>query len=262
MPMGTTHLKTKIRKITPRQAPPAIPTPRAGNAANDTPQPSSTDNTAPTAVDENKNNTNDTTSKDSSGNSESPEDVQQQDDGEAGDISLATESGKETFTIYFAAPSFWGNGDYQVYFNAQKVQNGEGNENYVHLLMEKIETLNYPDRYVYKVDLTNSTDCPYDHYNKLEFNKAGTNSWIKAFEKSWTAKSEFANSLYDGNTKTWVKNYQTFDRNNHKSFAGKTMFFQNQSDTNLAKVQAVFYRKNRRQFANSRNHRFGSHRGR
>ena len=215
----------------------------AGNAANDTPQPSSTDNTAPTAVDENKNNTNDTTSKDSSGNSESPEDVQQQDDGEAGDISLATESGKETFTIYFAAPSFWGNGDYQVYFNAQKVQNGEGNENYVHLLMEKIETLNYPDRYVYKVDLTNSTDCPYDHYNKLEFNKAGTNSWIKAFEKSWTAKSEFANSLYDGNTKTWVKNYQTFDRNNHKSFAGKTMFFQNQSDTNLAKVQAVFYEK-------------------
>ena len=127
-----------------------------------------------------------------------------------------------------------------MYFNAQKVQNSN---DFVYLPMEKIETLNYPNRNVYKVDLTNNKDCPYDHYYKLEFHKEGTDSWIKAFEKSWTAKSEFANSLYDGNTGEWVKNYQTFDRNNHKSFAGKTMFFQNQSNTNLAKVQAVFYEK-------------------
>ena len=213
-----------------------------------TTQPSSTDNTAPTVAGENKNNTNDTTSKDSSDNSESPEDVQLQDDGEAGDISLATESGKETFTIYFAAPSSWGNGDYQVYFNAQKVQYGEGDANYVNRLMEKIETLNYPDRNVYKVDLTNSTDCPYDHYNKLEFCKKETNKndvWIQAFVDKWTEKSEFANSLYDYDGSNWklVPNYQTFDRNNHKSFAGKTMFFQNQSNATLAKVQAVFYEK-------------------
>ena len=222
----------------------------AGDAvpSTDTTQPSSTDNTAPTVAGENKNNTNDTTSKDSSDNSESPEDVQLQDDGEAGDISLATESGKETFTIYFAAPSSWGNGDYQVYFNAQKVQYGEGDANYVNRLMEKIETLNYPDRNVYKVDLTNSTDCPYDHYNKLEFCKKETNKndvWIQAFVDKWTEKSEFANSLYDYDGSNWklVPNYQTFDRNNHKSFAGKTMFFQNQSNATLAKVQAVFYEK-------------------
>lgn len=213
-----------------------------------TTQPSSTDNTAPTVAGENKNNTNDTTSKDSSDNSESPEDVQLQDDGEAGDISLATESGKETFTIYFAAPSSWGNGDYQVYFNAQKVQYGEGDANYVNRLMEKIETLNYPDRNVYKVDLTNSTDCPYDHYNKLEFCKKETNKndvWIQAFVDKWTEKSEFANSLYDYDGSNWklVPNYQTFDRNDHQSFAGKTMFFQNQSDTNLTNVQAVFCEK-------------------
>ena len=189
-----------------------------------------------------------TTSEDSSDNSESSDYNQLQDDGEAGDISFATESGKETFTIYFAAPSSWGNGDYQVYFNAQKVQNGEGDANYANHLMEKIETLNYPNRNVYKVDLTDSTDCPNGHYNKLEFCKKETNKndvWIQAFVDKWTDKSVFANSLYDYDGSNWklVPNYQTFDRNNHKSFAGKTMFFQNQSNATLAKVQAVFYEK-------------------
>lgn len=215
----------------------------ADDAVNDTPQTLPADNTAPTAADENKNNTNDTTSEDFSDNSESSDYNQLQDDGEAGDISLATESGEETFAIYFAAPSSWGNGDYQVYFNARKVQNSN---DFVYLPMEKIETLNYPDRNVYKVDLTNSTDCPSGCYYKLEFCKKenGKEDWIHVAD-SKTDKSVFANSLYDydGSNGTWVKNYQTFDRDNHKSFAGKTMFFQNQSNTNLANVQAVFYEK-------------------
>lgn len=190
--------------------------------------------------------TKDTTSKDSSDNSESSDYNQLQDDGEAGDISLATESGEETFAIYFAAPSSWGNGDYQVYFNAQKVQNSN---DFVYLPMEKIETLNYPDRNVYKVDLTNSKDCPQGCYYKLEFHIIGNgkDEWIHAAD-SRTDKSVFANSLYDGNTGKWVPNYQTFDRDNHKSFAGKTMFFQNQSNTNLTNVQAVFYEKTNSNF--------------
>ena len=137
--------------------------------------------------------TKDTTSKDSSDNSESSDYNQLQDDGEAGDISLATESGEETFAIYFAAPSSWGNGDYQVYFNAQKVQNSN---DFVYLPMEKIETLNYPDRNVYKVDLTNSKDCPQGCYYKLEFHIIGNgkDEWIHAAD-SRTDKSVFANSL-------------------------------------------------------------------
>lgn len=189
----------------------------------------------------------DTISEDSSANSESPED-DQQDDGEAGNISLATESGEDTFTIYFAAPSRWGNGDYQVDFNAQKYRDKNDFANHP---MEKIETLNYSDRNVYKVELTYSKDCPQGYYNKLEFHIIGNGSeeWVKAFEGKWTAKSVFANSLYDGDSGnngyngTWVQNYQTFDPNNHQSFAGKTMFFQNQSETNLADVKAVFYEK-------------------
>ena len=195
--------------------------------------------------------TNDTISEDSSANSESPEDDQQDDgeagnislateSGEAGDISLATESGEETFTIYFAAPRSWGDGDYQVYFNAQKYRDRNDFANHP---MEKIETLNYSDRNVYKVELTYSEDCPEGYYYKLEFHKDGTDIWLKAFENSWTEKSKFANSLYDGDTQEWVQNYQTFDRNNHKSFAGKTMFFQNQSETGLTDVKAVFYEK-------------------
>ena len=46
--------------------------------------------------------------KDSSDNSESPEDVQQQDDREAEDTSLATQAEIEKFRIYFVAPSSWG----------------------------------------------------------------------------------------------------------------------------------------------------------
>ena len=96
--------------------------------------------------------------------------------------------------------------------------------------------------------MTDSTDCPNGHYNKLEFCKKETNKndvWIQAFVDKWTDKSVFANSLYDYDGSTWklVRNYQTFDRNNHKSFAGKTMFFQNQSSATLANVQAVFYEK-------------------
>ncbi len=36
--------------------------------------------------------------------------------GKPGTFLFATESGEETFAIYFAAPSSWGIGDYQVYF--------------------------------------------------------------------------------------------------------------------------------------------------
>ena len=188
--------------------------------------------------------TKDSTSKGFSNNSESSDYNQLQDDGEAGDISLATESGEETFAIYFAAPSSWGNGDYQVYFNAQKYRDRNDFANHP---MEKIETLNYSNRNVYKVELTYSKDCPEGYYYKLEFCKIenGNYTWIKAFENSWTAKSVFANSLYDYDGSNWklVPNYQTFDRNDHQSFAGKTMFFQNQSDTNLTNVQAVFCEK-------------------
>lgn len=226
----------------------------ADDAVNDTTQPSSTDNTAPTAVDENKNNTNDTTSKDSSDNSESPEDVQQQDDGEAEDASLATQASVEnTFTIYFAVPSSWGDGNYQVYINAQKGDKGNGATFYAYHEMKKVETSKYQDRNLYKVDLTfskndTSTDCPWDGYNTLQFYKIEENNektCLTVFSNTWTNKSVFANNLFDGENSNWVQNYQPFDPNNHQTFAGKTMLFQNQSDHALTDVKAVFYENNK-----------------
>ena len=216
-----------------------------------TTQPSSTDNTAPPAAGEDKNNTNDTTSKDSSGNSESQENVQQQDDEEAEDTSLATESGAETFTIYFAVPNDWGDGNYQVHVKAQKGGVDEGAKLYADHEMKKVETSKYQDRNLYKVDLTfsennTSTDCPWNGYNTLQFYKIDENNgetWLTAFENTWTNKSVFANNLFDGENKKWVQNYQPFNPNNHQTFAGKTMIFQNQSGHDLTDVKAVFYEK-------------------
>ena len=217
--------------------------------------PPSADNTAPTtadedtAADENKNNTNDTTSKDSSDNSGSPENVQQQDGGEDEDTFLATESGVETFTIYFAVPISWGDENYQVYVKAQKGREGDGANRYADHKMEKVETSKYQGRNLYKVDLTfsendKSTDCPWNGYNTLQFRKIDGNNvetCLEAFSNTWTNKSVFANNLFDGENKKWVQNYQPFDPNNHQTFAGKTMLFQNQSGRELTDVKAVFY---------------------
>lgn len=222
----------------------------ADDAANDTLQTLPADNAAPTAADENKNNTNDTTSKDFSDNSESSDYNQLQDDGEAEDTSLATQASVEnTFTIYFAVPSSWGDGNYQVYINAQKGDQGSGATFYAYHEMKKVETSKYQDRNLYKVDLTfsendTSTDCPWNGYNTLQFYKIEENSekeCLTVFSNTWTNKSVFANNLFDGENRKWVQNYQPFDPNNHQTFAGKTMLFQNQSDHELTGVKAIFY---------------------
>ena len=229
----------------------------ADDAANDTLQTLPADNTDPTAADENadenKNNTNDTTSKDLSDNSESSDYNQLQDDGEAEDTSLATQAGVEnTFTIYFAVPSSWGDGNYQVYVKAQKGDQGSGATFYAYHEMKKVETSKYQDRNLYKVDLTfsendTSTDCPWNGYNTLQFYKIEENSekeCLTVFSNTWTNKSVFANNLFDGENRKWVQNYQPFDPNNHQTFAGKTMLFQNQSNHELTGVKAIFYENN------------------
>ena len=194
--------------------------------------------------------TKDTTSKDSSDNSESSDYNQLQDDGEAGDISLATQASVEnTFTIYFAVPSSWGDGNYKVYIKAQKGGEGDGANLYAYHEMKKVETSKYQDRILYKVDLTfskndTSTDCPWDGYNTLQFYKIDENhgeTCLPVFSNTWTNKSVFANNLFDGENSNWVQNYQPFDPNNHQMFAGKTMLFQNQSDRELTDVKAIFY---------------------
>lgn len=191
-----------------------------------------------------------TTSEDSSDNSESSDYNQQQDDGEAEDTSLATQASVEnTFTIYFAVPSSWGDGNYKVYIKAQKGGEGDGANLYAYHEMKKVETSKYQDRNLYKVDLTfskndTSTDCPWDGYNTLQFYKIEENNektCLTVFSNTWTNKSVFANNLFDGENSNWVQNYQPFDPNNHQMFAGKTMLFQNQSDRELTDVKAIFY---------------------
>ena len=68
------------------------------------------------------------------------------------------------------------------------------------------------------------------------------NAEVKATDNKWLDQSAFLGKLYDSETRTWV-DYTPFDPNNHTSFAGKTMYFENNTEESLNAVNAVFYEK-------------------
>ena len=221
-----------------------------------TTQPSSTDNTAPPAAGEDKNNTNDTTLKDSSGNSESPEDVQQQDDGEAEDTSLATQAGIEKFRIYFVVPSSWGtlNDSDEVWcYGRKNVDEANVQEQKFDEKMTGTEEglVDGVSRKVYYIELTtgangaNTVDCPKGLY-RLHFYVKNNNSKVcKAIENSWTDINVFRNKCYyedNADANKWVS-YKYFDPTDHTAFKNQTMAFKNATADTLTKVVAHFYEK-------------------
>ena len=65
---------------------------------------------------------------------------------------------------------------------------------------------------------------------------------MEKVESAWKGIDNFANKIYDPKADTWTA-CTPFDPNNHQTFAGKTMLFQNQSGRELTNVKAVFYEK-------------------
>ena len=101
---------------------------------------------------------------------------------------------------------------------------------------------------VYKITLTAIADdknsyCPYGGFYNLRFyvkDVSGKVSYV--IKDGWQNIDEYKGKCYDGENGKWT-DFVAYDPNNHLSFAGNKMVFENLSDSNLANVTAVFYEK-------------------
>ena len=146
--------------------------------------------------------------------------------------------------VYFAAPTEWTNAypGYQMKVWIQAGAEGEG-ANKTSLLNMNDLNATYDGMKVYSVSFTNE-QMPWEGLAKLYF-RAYENEDYKNERQAingWTDQSVFLGKLYDSKTSTWV-DYTPFDPNDHTSFAGKTMYFENKTGNSLDEVNAVFYEK-------------------
>lgn len=151
-------------------------------------------------------------------------------------------------TIYFLAPSEF-DATYRVKFNA-RVQGD--NDNWYNEWMTDSGKTGQNGRKIFSIIVYpgRSPSCEYRGYARIEFitYKSDGTSHLNDYwglgkdGVDWKNIDNFADKIYDPTADTWTA-YTPYDPNNHQTFAGKTMFFQNQSNTNLANVQAVFCEK-------------------
>ena len=146
--------------------------------------------------------------------------------------------------VYFAAPTEW-TGTYPGYQMKVWIKVGINEQDKGFLLDMTDLNETYHDMEVYSVTFTEE-HLRYKGLGSLYFQAFVNDRWnaeVKATEKYWLDQSVFLGKLYDSETKTWV-DYTPFDPNNHTSFAGKTMYFENNTEEPLNAVKAVFYEKN------------------
>ena len=144
------------------------------------------------------------------------------------------------FYIYFAVPENF-NGGYAVKFKAKyggKNTEWTGEED-----MELVTDSTYSGRKVYRKQITQDM-CKYGGFHTIQFRYYEGNTYKDQYETKddWKTAENIANKLFDAQEGTWTA-YTPFNPNNHQSFAGKTMLFQNQSGHDLTNVKAVFYEK-------------------
>ena len=144
------------------------------------------------------------------------------------------------FYIYFAVPENF-NGGYAVKFKAKY---GGGNTEWTgEEDMELVTDSTYSGRKVYRKQITQDM-CKYGGFHTIQFRYYEGNTYKDQYETKddWKTAENIANKLFDAQEGTWTA-YTPFNPNNHQSFAGKTMLFQNQSGHDLTNVKAVFYEK-------------------
>lgn len=215
----------------------------ADDAANDTPQTPPADNTAPTAGKTATNDTLDTMDEDE----DAKQDIvtQSTDDAEESHITqmLAAQTSDSSFKIYFAVPTKFATNNYTgVKLNYQKSDNNwPGMKD-----MKLLQSRDYSGRKVYEITIS-PEECP-EYFQVVQFHYMNANgnqvTGNGNFEElsGYQYRRDIANKLYDAETKTW-EDFTPYDLNNHQTFAGKTMLFQNQSDHKLTDVKAIFYEK-------------------
>ena len=161
-------------------------------------------------------------------------------------LAWADNTTPSTGMVYFAAPADWISNGYTVKVWTQANQSDTNGT----LTVMTDTKASYDGMKVYALEVTSAIK-PYAGLYTLLFQSFNAedkyNTELEPFRKQWMDESVFLNKLYNSATKTWVA-YTPFDPNDHTSFKGKTMYFENKTEQALDKVKAVFYEKNNGEF--------------
>ena len=165
----------------------------------------------------------------------------------------------ETYTLYFAVPDSWK--DYKK-VTIYAVDGKSDNDHKYFLEMQEVsETKDH--RKIYSVDLKRDDHYCHGGLNGLEFRgyreetddvrkptqtieiskvdvENNNYQWWKTFDS--TDRNYIGGNYYDGKNGKWT-DFVAYDPNNHLSFAGNKMVFENLSNSDLENVTAVFYEK-------------------
>ena len=166
-------------------------------------------------------------------------------------VQAVSEQANGSFVLYFMAPSSWGTlaDGQEVWCYGEKQSPNHGSATF-DKKVDGTETgvVSGTKRAVYKITLTaiaddKNSDCPYGGFYNLRFyvkDVSGKDSYV--IKDGWQNIDEYKGKCYDGENGKWT-DFVAYDPNNHLSFAGNKMVFENLSDSNLANVTAVFYDK-------------------
>lgn len=166
-----------------------------------------------------------------------------------------------TYTLYFAVPSGWEN--YKKVKIHTSVGSYDNDRTYYLDMQEADETED--GRKIYSALLNKKEHYPYEGLGGLEFwgykedtltdDKPTAKVIVAGVDKNprvWLSfdpnyvpakdKHYIGGNYYDGKNGKWT-DFVAYDPNNHLSFAGNKMVFENLSDSDLANVTAVFYEK-------------------
>lgn len=238
----------------PTDPTPADPTDDSTTAADDATDDTDTAPAGETTTDDTLDTSDEDTNNDGTDganieNTGTADDAVAQPDNEVEDEVRVQEAAAKVVTIYFLAPSGFdttatvkfnariqGEQDHDNWYTAQMTDSGKADRNGRKIFFTTV----YPGQH---------PSCPYSGYSRIEFITSTANGdkpksyWgLGQNSLEWTSVDTYADQIYDADAGTWTA-YTPFDPNNHQTFAGKTMLFQNQSNTNLANVQAVFCEK-------------------
>ena len=155
-------------------------------------------------------------------------------------LAWADNTTPNTGMVYFAAPANWISSGYTVKAWTQANQSDSKGT----LTVMTDTKASYDGMKVYALEVTSAIK-PYAGLYTLLFQAFEADNWMAEripFREKWTDESVFLNKLYNSSTEQW-EDYTPFDPNDHTSFAGKTMYFENKTDQTLTGVNAVFYEK-------------------
>lgn len=156
-------------------------------------------------------------------------------------LAWADNTTPSTGMVYFAVPEDWISNGYTVKAWLKAGQADHDPE----ALRDMTDTngRRYNGLQVYSITVTSDIN-KWNGLGKLYF-QAFQGETLKAEKQAitgWAHESVFLNKLYDSVAKQWV-DYSPFDPNDHTSFKGKTMYFENKTEQALSGVNAVFYEK-------------------